>query len=431
MALKISNLVTVFHITLLSVLIAGTQPQRTTGVAPGGEGMVLLAQAAQDSAKKAPPSKQVRKIRRRPPATRSKRPPRRKKAPAKKGLSAAQIKALSGDITKLSDELIRSNEAKVRRLAALGPAESTPQAARYRFEGEHRRVQLLMARADDHPEDATLWADLADIEARNGKYASAEAYLLKALSLEPLNQELLYDLGRLYIESGNYHQAWNTSQEVIYLNPDNYQAHLAQGRIRDLEDNHAGAAALYEQVAEEFGLQPEVYYHQVTNRSARGDYGAAITLAREGLQQYPDYAELYYARGAAHFSLGMLDRAKIDYYDALSLDADLMMVYLAIADVSLHEGNYASAARVCLRYLDEYPGSFEASMKLGQAYLADLHFGEAVSEWEMLQYLHGSSQELERRLPQAYYLHSLELKRQGRFQEALDAHGKALQITGG
>ena len=364
------------------------------------------------------------------------RPAARRPAPRRKTYTPAELKAMASDIASLGDQLTALNRRTMRRLSRLTPPDSQsgqglPGSQRYRFAGDLRRLQQLIRQHEGQPQDLGTLVALADLQRRNQKLQEAEAYLLKTLSLEPLNQGFLYDLGYLYLEKGKYTKARGTFQEIIYMNPESIEARLAQGLVREKEGNYRGAEAVYLKVEEQFGGVAGVYFRRAMNLGAQEDYGAAVTLAREGLALYPDYASLYYARGRGYAGLGLLARAKTDFYDALSLDTDLLEAYAALGEVSLQEGNAATAIRAFLRLLDEQPGDAVASLNLGRAYLMDLKLQEAVRELEMLQYLHPENREADFWLAQAYYLYSLELKGQGRFKEAMDAHQKAMSLSAG
>lgn len=428
---------------LLSLLLVVGPPgaKGSVSAVPSGADPLMSVDQEKQEKSQAPPSKRQQPAsRQRRPTTQQRRPTtqptRRRQPPRRTALrirtySPRQLKAMASDITSFSNRLTALNHRTTRRLSRLAPSDSLPESRQYRFAGDYRRWQQLIRQHQDHPEDMAALVALADLQRRNHKFQEAESYLLKTLALEPMNQKLLFDLGNLYLEKGENTKAWSTFQEIVYLNPESIEAHLSQGRVRENEGNYDRAKVIYAEVEERFGAVAGIYFHRVLNQVSRGDYGAAVALAREGLALYPDHAPLYYARGRAYAGLGLLDRAKTDFYDALSLDADLLQAYAALGEMSLEEGNATTAVRAYLRLLDDQPGDAAASLNLGRAYLMDLRFQEAVQEWEMLRYLHSDNREVNRWLPQAYYLLSLELKTRGRFREALDAHHKAMSLSSG
>ena len=313
----------------------------------------------------------------------------------------------------------------------MQPAGILPLRHDYRVPGDYRQLLQLRRQHEDHPQDRAALLALADLQHRNNKFAESEAYLLKALALDPLSQSLLFQLGELYIEKGEFSNAWGTFQEIIYLNPENLMALLAQGQVREEEGNFEGAVVIYDRVETHLGPAARIYYRRALNLGGRGDFGAAVTLAREGLERYPDYAPLYFARAQAYAGLGLLDRSKTDLYDALALDPDLLVAFEALGDVSLLEGNAVTAIRAYLQVLGERPGSVAASFKLGRAYLMDLRLDEAAHEWELLDRLHPNERDLSPWLSQVYFLQALEHKRRGRFREALQAQRRAISRSGG
>ncbi|MFC1547852.1 tetratricopeptide repeat protein [Candidatus Neomarinimicrobiota bacterium] len=337
---------------------------------------------------------------------------------------------MASDIGRLGQQLEALNRRTTGRLAEVTLDEEVPWGERFRFEGDYRRMLQLQRQLEDYPNDFETLVSLGNLLQRNNKFQKAESYLLKALALEPLNQGLLSNLAELYFEKGEDTKTWETFQEIIYLNPDNIDAHAAKGRIRERGGNFSGAEAIYRQIEGKFGNVVQVYAHRTLNLAQQGNYGDAVALAREGLAIYPDHAPLYYARGQAYQGLGLLDRARIDYYDALALDPDMLVTYSAVGDVALQERNAVTAMKAYLRILDMRPGDPAASLGLGKGYLMDLRFREAVDELEMLRYLHPEYAAANDWQAQAYYLRSLQLQEQGYPRQALDLHRMAFSLAG-
>lgn len=389
----------------------------------------------QPSARQRQPGAPTRRPRQRPsPSSRAANGRQRARTiPARrpKPYSATQLRAWAAEITALNGQLVDLNRRTTRRIERLAQSEKLPPGQRYRFAEDQRRALQLAHQIDEHPENSAPVIALAHLQIRNRKHAEAEATLLNALALEPLNHELTFDLGELYLTMGKSGQAWDAFQEIIYQKPAHGQPRLAQGRVLEHAGDYAGAMDIFTQVEADFGPSAEVNFHQARNLSAQGDHGAAVAQAREGLVRNPDSAPLAYVRGRAYAALGMLDRAKTDLYAALALDPDLLVVYETLGAIFVETGNYPAAEAAYLKVLRARPGDEEASFALGHAYLMDLKFQQAAEEWDRLAYLHGDDGTVNQWRSQAYYLHSLELNSQGQFQSALSARRNALALAGG
>ena len=392
--------------------------------------------AAQQQRPGSPQREAVPPSRRPPPsrtATRRPAPPRRPPGPPPEPIakySEAELKAMASDIGQLSGQLESLNRRTMDRLGEASPDETVPLRERFRFEGDHRRMQQLERQLDDYPDDFETLMSAGILLKRNHKFQRAEDCLVKALALEPLNQGLLSNLADLYLEKGEHTKAWKTLQEIIYLNPDNIDAFAVQGRIRMQEQNFSGADAIYRQMEGKFGNAAQVYAHRAQSFVHQERYGEAVALAREGISLYPDYARLFYARGQAYEGLGLIDRAWTDYYDALALDPDMLDTYEAIGDLALREKNAVTSMKAYRRIVDMRPGDPRASLGLATAYIIDSRFQEAVAELEMLRYLHPEYREADNRMAQAYYLRSLQLHEQGYPRQALDLHHMAFSLAG-
>ncbi|MFC1481857.1 tetratricopeptide repeat protein [Candidatus Neomarinimicrobiota bacterium] len=415
---------------LIIVPLSGSSPR----------GVEQAARAQKDStARKPRPKPSARPAsstrRRRPqkaaPQQRPRRPARRPKPRPAQVVSAASLDSITKDIHSLNQRLVDLHNQSVRRFAELNEADGRPANRRYRFAGDEGRINYLTRLQGSDLNSVEVLTELAELERRNHRYERSETYLHKGLAVDPLNQELQYSLGQVYLRLGRTTSAWSTFQEIIYQNPEHIDAHLAQGRIREIEGDYEGALSLYAAAEGEFGPQPMIYFARARNLIETGAARAAIEIADEGLGRYPDEGDLYYVRGRAYARIGMLDEARTDYYDAISLGNSRSEVYLELGDASMQAANYVTAIRAYTIYLDTEPGDGEVALALGRAYLLDLRFKAAIEELQRQTTLYDNKNEVSVWLPQAYYLYSLELKSEGQIKEALMYHRKALAVTGG
>jgi tetratricopeptide (TPR) repeat protein len=346
-------------------------------------------------------------------------------------VSAAGLDSITKDIRSLNQRLVDLSSQSVRRFAELNEEDNRPANRRYRFAGDEGRINYLN-QIDGHDlGNVEVLAELAELERRNHRFERSENYLLKGLAIDPLNQDLQYSLGQVYLHLGRTTSAWSTFQEIIYQNPQNIKAHLAQWRIHEIEGDYEGAMALYVATEAKFGPQPMIYFARARNLTETGAARAAIETAAEGLGRFPDEGDLYYVRGRAYARIGMLDEAYSDYYNAISLGNSRSDVYRELGDISMQSANYVTAVRTYTIYLNAEPGDGEVALALGRAYLLDLRFKDAIEELQRQITLYDNKQEGSVWLPQAYYLYSLELKSDGQIGEALKYQRKALAVTGG
>ena len=355
------------------------------------------------------------------PANQQNRPPRRRPPrPRLKTVPAAEWRTLAQEITAASDAISRQSRLTASRLVPHTRRPVRLPARHYRHPGDERRAAALRRQLADHPGDLDAVLQMADLARRNYHFDAAERHLLQALILEPLNQDFLVNLGRLYESFGRLAQAYAAYQEVIFLNGEHPEARLAQAGIRDQEGDGAAAAAILEEVALQQGRSGAHYYYAVLHSSAVGEHRAGIRLAEEGLHRFPDEARLYAARGRAYAALGINDRAKIDYYDALALDGNNLAVLRLLGQLSELEQQHDVAIRSFSLVLEQHPGDPVSSLGLGRAYLKDLRLAEAVGALALHRQLHGSSPEANRLLAQTYYLLSIESGAAGQYRQALE-----------
>ncbi len=327
---------------------------------------------------------------------------------------------MARDISAASSALTRDTRRASDRLMGLSPAPRGEEVRRYRNVGDERRIARLLLQLEYEPGDIETLRLLVDIERRNHRYDATLRYLLQALSLRPLDQNLHMDLGRHYRRHGRYAQALDAFQEVVYLNSGHPEARLAQANIMDLQGDTEASAAVIEEVQLQQGRTAQYFYYQTVHLSAAGDHRIAIQTATSGIGSYPDESRLYLARGAAFALLGMTGKAKVDYYDALALDGDNLEALRLLGGLSEQERHIDVAIRAYGQVLQHEPGDAGASLGLARSLLRDLQLPAAIEELTTHAALHGRSAEANQLLAQGYYLSALQASQQRDFHRALE-----------
>jgi len=119
-----------------------------------------------------PPARQPRP-RPRPRAASSTRRPPSVQAPRPVTLNSREIRKLSGDITRLSDEILALNKRTTKRFARLDEKETVPVNQRYRFDADQRQMSLLGKVYGRNPRDVPTLVSMATIARRNGRLDEA------------------------------------------------------------------------------------------------------------------------------------------------------------------------------------------------------------------------------------------------------------------
>ena len=371
------------------------------------------------SAKKSSAAAQKRPAKRPSSASSRRRTRPRPKRKPLKVLAPQEWRALAREISLANAALSLESRRTALQVTGLTRPPQNNAVRRYRNPGDGRRIQRLLLHLEAQPEDLNTLRSLADIERRNHRYDKTVRYLLRALSVQPLNQDLHMILARQYSLQGRYGQALSVYQEVVYLNAEHPEARLAQGQIMDLQGNFDAATAILEEVQLLQGRTAPYFYYHCLHLAATGDYRLAIQTATDGLSSHPDESRLYQARGAAYALLGITDKATIDYYDALALKGNNVDVLRLLGHLSEQERHIEAAIRSYGQILDNEPGDQSASLGLGRSLLRDLQLPAAIEELSTFTALHGETPAANELLAQAYYLSAIQASEMRDYHRAL------------
>ncbi len=364
------------------------------------------------------------------PATRTRRP-RPKRTVAKPIMKPEVMLGMVNEINALNAELADMHRKNTGELTRAIQPPSVPVAVRYRNRDDSETANDLLNRSARNPNDTGIIMRVAAIQVRNHKFAAAEKTLLRGLRITPLDQNMLHALGNVYLRMGSYIKAWNSYQEIIYLNPNHLRARLAQGAVREAEGNPVAAQAIYNSVDEAFGPTSGIIAATAENLILLGEAGDAVRLAGEGITHYPDSPELYVAQARGYYQLGMPDRAKTVLYAGLALNTSLTGAYLLLGDISMAGSQYSTAIRSYEKVVDLEPGKPDVSRKLGRAYVMDMNFTAAIAEYSTYKFLNPNSGAVNLPLAQALFLQSRQLHSRGDFAGAVQMHREALDMAGG
>ncbi|MDR3176958.1 MAG: tetratricopeptide repeat protein [Desulfovibrio sp.] len=151
-------------------------------------------------------------------------------------LKQAQAKGADADEVSLYLSMIRQESSKDPKAGLAPLADIKPQSPAYPAALEQKaRIHLKSGDYENarrtanagrklFPDRKDLWGIEAFALAKLKKAAASEAVLKEALRHYPEDEDLLFSLGNIQDETGNKSAALRTMEEIITLNPKNYQA---------------------------------------------------------------------------------------------------------------------------------------------------------------------------------------------------------------
>ena len=312
---------------------------------------------------------------------------------------------------------------------------------------EEVRDVIIPTPTPEPTRSATEFALLADIAERDGELAEAADYYAEAVRLDATKPEIYIRYINLLIKLGRGEDALARAEEAAVLAPENDRiwtavaaAYIANGeRLNDAGDPTAAnlqfaeayraaevaisinpdnatayaysAAGLVLQANADLYQDAQFRAEEATtiepdNPLARLYMGVVLTnqgfytAAREqfqlGLQAEP-LAQLYYELGYNFFGDGNVSQAILSFQDALDIDPNFAPGYDALAHMYLQLGQDQLAEENGLRSVELNPNVARAHGRLGEAYVRNNKFPQAIEEFTKAVELYGEPTELNAR----------------------------------
>lgn len=306
---------------------------------------------------------------------------------------------------KKNAEAVHWYEEALRRRHVY-PAASKELAVALNAEGQTQSAEkVLQEAAAASPEDDQLLADLGNVYLRQGRVAEARSVLLRALALDPALAQAENLLGLVLVEMKERQKAEMQFRNAIRDNPFLAEAHSNLANLLSGTGNYEEAAYEFQSAIR---LDPR-------SASAHHGYGLALELmhsygkAVEELEQaarldaqdaqiHGDLADLLAARG-------QLPQAEAQYRIAIAGNPSSADLHVSLGDVLAAEGKKAGAERQFENALALSPNLYQAHLGLamvlasdGQLAAARLHCQKAAQSPDPA--LRGAALELLRRIGQ-------------------------------
>lgn len=206
------------------------------------------------------------------------------------------------------------------------------QKSRIYLRAENYNKALAVAREarEKFPEHKELWGMEAYVLARMSKVDDAEKLLQESLKQYPGDEDLLFSLGTVQHEQGREAEAMKTMEQIITINPRNYQALNYVGYT--LADNNV-------------------------------ELKRAMTLITAALEQNPDADFIVDSLAWVQYRLGMFEEAWKSINRCLVLGGDEAAIWEHYGDIALALGKKDEAVKGYTQSILRKPGNIDAVRK--------------------------------------------------------------------
>jgi len=188
----------------------------------------------------------------------------------------------------------------------------------------------------------------------------------------------LVDSGRAHLEANDLPSAISDLSAAIEEDPASSQAHFLLGQAYSRSGDPLKAADEFRAVLE---LDPEnaaAHHNLGVTYFQLEDPSSAISEFEAALKIDPDDADTHYQLGATYLTWSLsgsadtsnelLAEAVSEFERALNLREDIPEALIGIANIRIHDGQYAEAIDLLQRAIAQLPESREAHYALAQAY---------------------------------------------------------------
>jgi tetratricopeptide (TPR) repeat protein len=205
-----------------------------------------------------------------------------------------------------------------------------------------------------------------------------------------MNIDKTFESAIKHYQTGNLGTAESLCQEILEIQPQNFNALLMLG----------------------------VIFHE------SGDYDLAITYTERSLEAYEASAVAHYNLGISYQKKGQPDKAISYYQRALALDSSLVSACYNLGSIFQEKGLSGEALMYYQRALELDPGLADAVNNIGIIFQAKGRPEEAITYYQR-------AIELDPNLADAYYNLGKVLQEKGEVDDAAAKYEKALQLQPG
>jgi tetratricopeptide (TPR) repeat protein len=253
-----------------------------------------------------------------------------------------------------------------------------------RIKGDHEKgIDLLVKAVSLQPNNPDVHYNLGNIFKDLRRWNDAIACYEKSLGLNPQLVEALNNLGICFLEVAYYERSEFTMKKVISLQPGFVGAWLnlanalrSQQKYSEAISSALQAISLKPDKVESFVLLSSLYKQQ-------GDINEAITCLMRVIALQPDYAQSYFSLGMIYQELQYIDEAISAYSKATELKPDYADVWSCLGSIYKQEGNVEKAISCYQKVINLIPHSAEAYKDLASIFHEEHNLNQALELYSL------------------------------------------------
>ncbi len=289
-----------------------------------------------------------------------------KKPSADLYLAVADVEADKGE------ESLSRLEAVLTRLSPTTPDPYFELGRGYARMGNNTEAIRWFDAALSHESDyRPAFLELGPALLASGQSDRARAVLLRAVTLYPNDDQLLTNLGNVYLRMNMLTEAQSALDRAVAANPEGADAYNLQGLAALRGGDKAGAEKSFR---EAIRWQPgfaEAQSNLATLLTGSHSFAEAEFHFQKALAINPAYADAHHGLGLLLILTGSLPRATAELREAVRLQPDSAQVHGDLADLLATQGQIAEAAEEYRQVLRLKPDQADAYLGLGLALLRE------------------------------------------------------------
>ena len=250
----------------------------------------------------------------------------------------------------------------------------------WRIKGDTERVLFYLTKlASLQSLSVPIHLQLASQLFRAKEYDQAVSEYRRVLEISPGDGKALYGLGQSYEAKGDLESAIQSYSTLLQLEPPNQPL---RDRLISLYYRTGRIDEAVNEAEKSTGLAPASQNAQ--KRLAllclvQGDFDKAESLFVEYLKDYPGDAESHFHLGKIALSKQEMERAKVEFQTAVSLEDTVPDGWMNLAYVYLLQDSTGQAIRTYERGIEKSYGKAELLFRLGSLYAEQRQYDTALA----------------------------------------------------